>query len=700
MKSFRTELENPVIEKDILELEKKIQLFRNGEIDEDRFRSLRLARGVYGQRQEGVQMIRIKIPYGRLSVAKLRKICDVSQEYSRGNLHITTRQDIQIHYVKLDRTPELWAELEKEEVTMREACGNTVRNVTGSPMAGIDKEEPFDVTPYVDAFFKYFLRNPICQDMGRKFKVSFSSSDADDCLSYMHDLGFIPKIKDGERGFKVMLAGGLGSQPRLADVAFEFLPVDQIVPYAEKVLRVFDRYGERSRRNKARMKFLLSEIGMEEFTKLAEDQSVALKNNSYPIQDILPFALNHGKFTKEIQAAPNTEKYKIWLESNIFEQKQKGYFAVGLKIKTGDISIEKARKLAEIIEEYAADDFRLTVNQGIILRYVKEAYLPNVFLALDELGLANAGFDTLFDIIACPGTDTCNLGIASSMGLAKELERMLEEEYKQLVNNRDIHIKISGCMNACGQHTIANIGFQGMTVKSGKLIAPASQVLLGGGTLGNGEGRYADKVLKVPSKRSPECLRMLLNDFAANSQTEEKFNDYYDRMGSTYFYDMLKHLSDVESLTQEDFLDWGESEEYVKAIGVGECAGVMIDLVATLLAEAKDAAQNAGQVLESGNFADAIYHAYNSMIYGAKALLTSEKGAKMNTQFLIVKSFDELFIENKRIELPEGLTFSKLVYQINKNEPSQSFAESYIKQANYFVEQLISYRGKIVKEDA
>ena len=194
MQTFRTEIENPVVENEILELSKKIELFNTGKIDEEKFRSLRLARGIYGQRQEGVQMIRIKLPYGKVKSNQLRRISDVSDEYSRGRLHITTRQDIQIHYVDLNRTPELWSELDKDDITLREACGNTVRNVTASELAGIDVNEPFDVSPYADALFRFFLRNPICQEMGRKFKVSFSSSDEDMGLSYMHDLGFIAKV--------------------------------------------------------------------------------------------------------------------------------------------------------------------------------------------------------------------------------------------------------------------------------------------------------------------------------------------------------------------------------------------------------------------------------------------------------------------------------------------------------------------------
>jgi len=260
MQSFRSEIENPIVEKDIIDLADKIQLFHEGKIDEEKFRSLRLARGVYGQRQFGVQMIRIKLPYGKVTSDQLHRIADVSDEYSRGRLHITTRQDIQIHYVSLDRTPELWAELEKSDITLREACGNAVRNVTASETAGVDPKEPFDVSPYAHAVFQFFLRNPICQELGRKFKVSFSGTDDDTALSFMHDIGFIAKTKviNGEevRGFKVMIGGGLGSQPRFADVAFEFLETHKIIPYMEAVLRVFDRYGERSKRAKARLKFL------------------------------------------------------------------------------------------------------------------------------------------------------------------------------------------------------------------------------------------------------------------------------------------------------------------------------------------------------------------------------------------------------------------------------------------------------------
>jgi sulfite reductase (ferredoxin) len=284
MQSFRTELENPIVEQDIIDLENKIKAFRDGTIHDEKFRSLRLARGVYGQRQPGVQMVRIKLPFGKVTFKQLLRIADIADEYGSGNLHLTTRQDIQIHYVSLDKTPELWAKLEQDDITLREACGNTVRNVTASPNSGIDAEEPFDVSPYAQAVFVYFLRNPICQEMGRKIKISFSSSDRDTAFSYIHDLGFIPKINEnGERGFKVLFAGGLGAQPFLANAVHEFLHEDQLIPFTESVLRVFDRYGERTNRNKARLKYLVQKLGLEEVLRLVAEERIANKVKTFKI---------------------------------------------------------------------------------------------------------------------------------------------------------------------------------------------------------------------------------------------------------------------------------------------------------------------------------------------------------------------------------------------------------------------------------
>ncbi|AOZ98690.1 HEPN domain-containing protein [Flavobacterium commune] len=689
MQSFRTEIEDPIVQKEIIDLEKKIHAFRGGKIDDERFRSLRLARGIYGQRQEGVQMIRIKLPYGKVTSEQLKRITEVSDKYSTGRLHITTRQDIQIHYVSLDRTPELWADLAKDDITLREACGNTVRNITGSELAGVDVDEPFDVTPYAHGLFQYLLRNPICQEMGRKFKISFSSSEKDSALSYLHDLGFIPKIVDGQKGFKVMLGGGLGSQPSHAELLSEFIPVNQIIPTAEGVIRIFDRYGERAKRLKARLKFLIKDLGRDEFLRLVDEEKKALPFHSYEI-DTTAF---EGPIAEPLLEVPtvtieDVAAYEAWKKANVIAQKQAGYVAIGVKVLLGDFYTDKARLLADLIKNYGANELRFSLRQNIVIRNIKEENLPFFYQELAKLDMVSLGYNTIGDITACPGTDTCNLGIASSTGIADELERVLKTEYPQFANNQEIAIKISGCMNACGQHNMAEIGFQGMSINSGKLVAPALQVLLGGGILGNGNGRFADKVIKIPSRRGPEALRLILNDFEANANGA-KFLDYYDANGEKYFYEFLKPLADVTNLTEADFVDWGNADNYVKAVGVGECAGVVIDLVATLLFEAKDKITSAQELLEEQKWSDAIYLAYAGFVNGAKALLLAEK-EKTNTHAGIIDSFDTVFVEGNKIEL--GTSFRELVYQINKNEPSEAFAKQYIEEAVSFFAKLEAYR--------
>ena len=680
MQSFRTEIENPIVEKDIIDLEQKIHAFKNNAIDEEKFRSLRLARGVYGQRQQGVQMVRIKLPMGRFTAKQLKKIAYVADEYGSGNLHITTRQDIQLHYVELDRTPQLWEELEKDQITLREACGNTVRNVTASATAGVDLDEPFDITPYAEAFFQYFLRNPICQDMGRKIKVAFSSNKKDDALTFIHDLGFIPKIKDGEAGFQLMLGGGIGSQPMPSQKLFDFLTTDQIIPYSEAIIRLFDRHGERNKRNKARLKFLVKDLGLEQFLTLVEDEKKSLLTQSFPIQ-VTKRKLDTAQIKLDEIDVQTDSGFTQWKKVNTFPQKQSGYLSVGIAVQTGDISSNKARKLAEVITRFTKNDNRFTIAQSILLRDVKEEHLPALYLALKALDFHRIGFHKTNDIVACPGTDTCNLGIASSYGLARELQKVIEGEFNHLIEAHDLKIRISGCMNACGQHTLGHIGFQGMTLKANGNIAPATQILLGGGVLGNGNGRFADKVLKVPAKRTPDVLRWILTDFESNKLNSEDFFAYYDRKTKDYFYQNLKHHSETDQLKPKDFIDWGNETKYEKAIGIGECAGVTIDLIQTLIFEAEEAYGWALSALSENRLSDAVYHAYNGRIRAAKALLTANE-QKTNSHKTIIDGFDVQFPHFKE---SNGVTFKEGIKDFTQKSPDTSFAKNFIQETQSFI---------------
>ncbi|RPI66463.1 MAG: HEPN domain-containing protein [Ignavibacteriales bacterium] len=700
MQSFRTELENPVVQKEIIDLEKKIKYFLDGKIDEQRFRSLRLARGVYGQRQHGVQMVRIKLPFGRLTTKQFLKIADISDEYSTGMLHLTTRQDIQVHFVSLDKTPELWAKLAEDDITLREACGNTVRNVTASPVAGIDPKEPFDVSPYAYEIFMFFIRNPICQELGRKFKIAFSSGDDDTAYTFIHDVGLIPKIKyEGKnelRGFKVVVGGGLGSQPFHAKPAFEFLHEDSLIPFMEGVVRVFDRYGERTNRNRARLKFLINKIGYDEFIKLVEEEHLALKSKSYKIdRNILPDpALPQYSGTQKFEV-PDKDEYQNWLKTNVFEQKQKGFFAIRIKVLLGNLSSETVRKLAPVVKTYAADDIRITVNQGLILRFIREDVLPLFYNELKKLGLAEPGFNSTIDITACPGTDTCNLGISDSTSISEELERVVTEEFPDLIFNNDIKIKISGCMNSCGQHGIANIGFHGSSIKHTGKVLPALQLLLGGGSLGNGEGRFSERVIKIPSKRVPNALRILLNDYENNSLEGEYFNSYFDRQGKNYFYQLLKNLTDLSHVQPIEYIDWGDTTGFSTAVGTGECAGVIIDLVATLLYEAEEKISWGLEAFENNSFADSIYHSYSTFIWAAKALLLT-KNISPSTQNGIINEFNNHF-NNSFFSFE--IDFKDIVLKINHNEPTKEFAEKYLTQAKGFLESAKAFRKSEIQQE-
>jgi sulfite reductase (ferredoxin) len=640
-------------------------------------------------------MIRIKLPFGKVSFKQFLRIADISDEYASSNLHLTTRQDIQIHYVSLDRTPELWAKLEQDDITLREACGNTVRNVTASPTSGIDPNEPFDVSPYAYATFNYFLRNPICQEMGRKFKIAFSSSDADTAFTYIHDLGFIPKLilKEGKevRGFKVLFGGGLGAQPSIAHMVNEFLPEDELIPYIESTLRVFDRYGERSNRNKARMKFLVAKLGLDEVLSLIAQERVANQTKHFKIdRDTVDLPQIPDKI--DLPDVPISDQllYQRWLDTNVFEQKQHGFYGVYIKVTTGDIPTSKARKFIAAINGLVGDEIRITINQGLLLKYVRKEALPVLFERLKELDFVKPGFDSVSDITTCPGTDTCNLGISNSTELARVLEDLISEEFDELIENQDIKIKISGCMNSCGQHGLAHIGFHGSSLKAAGKVVPAAQVLLGGGTVGDGIGRAADKVIKVPSKRTKDVVRVILDNYSQNKKGDELFNDFYDRFGKDHFYQLLKPLADLSTLTLDEFVDWGHEEVFETAIGVGECAGVMIDLVSTLLLEAEEKLNWSIESMDAKAYSDSIYHAYSVFISSAKALLL-DKGINSSTQVGIIRDFDEHY---KDSQILQGLeSFADLVLQINKNEPSAEFAQAYLGSTVDFIKRI-----KLAKE--
>ncbi|MGB3464419.1 MAG: nitrite reductase, partial [Cyclobacteriaceae bacterium] len=514
----------------------------------------------------------------------------------------------------------------------------------------------------------------------------------DSALTYIHDFGFIPRIRKGKKGFKVVVGGGLGAQAILAKTAYEFLPADKLIPFMEAGIRVFDRYGEREKRHKARLKFLLDEkrgIGLQGFLDLIEKEWIANANQSFEVpyfEEELP-----GKYAslEDHIEITNQNAYQHWLDTNVIEQKQQGLLAVQVKLPLGNISAETAIKFVEKIKGHVADDIRVTINQGLVLRHAPEAHLPYLYSVLLELNLADAGFDSIADITACPGTDTCNLAVTNSTAISLVLEDILRKEYPHLVKESEIRIKISGCMNACGQHMIAQIGFHGSSIKNNNLVVPALQVVLGGGVSPDGKGFIAEKVIKLPSKRIPDALRLLLDDYAKNRKKDELFNRYFLRNGKMYFYGLLKPLADLSTLRENDYSDWGKTELYTPEIGVGECAGVTLDVISSILGDAEEKTWLAKDSLQSARWADSVYYSYSSFVVAAKALLLS-KDQHCNTHISIIRDFEEKFVRTNEISLP--YSFEEKVLEINKREADQAYAENLQAEASQFVLQIIALR--------
>jgi len=426
--------------------------------------------------------------------------------------------------------------------------------------------------------------------------------------------------------------------------------------------------------------------------ELVEEERKALKNKSYAINtNILPDpALPPIASFSEVKDL-DEDQYNRWLKTNVFEQKQKGFYGVYVRVELGNLSSDKARKFADIVDAHASNELRITVNQGYLLRFVRPEAFKHLYAELKTLGLADPGFDSVGYITACPGTDSCNLGISSSYGIALALEKVIKDEYPDLIYNTDIKIKISGCPNSCGQHGLASMGFHGSTIKdkSGKVM-PALVVLLGGGKLKNGDGIISDKIIKIPSRRGPAALRLLLNDYEANGNTGEYYHDYFIRMGRNHFYTFLKPLGDITTVTQHDYIDWGEDHNFILHTAVGECAGVMIDLISTLLNDSEEKLESAKEALASKAYADSIYLSYSTFINTAKALLLS-LDVRPSTQYQVINDFQTKFADAGL--LGYSLNFKDLVFQINKHEPSEEFAKEFLVEASKFVDKALAIRN-------
>jgi sulfite reductase (ferredoxin) len=579
----------PIIEREFDDFDTESTKFLAGELPEDKFIGFRLKQGVYGQRQPDVQMIRVKLPFGGITPEQLEAFADLAEQYTplqKG--HITTRQNFQFHHIPLPDAAKAIRMISEAGLSSREACGNTVRNVTGDPWAGVSVDEEFDPTPYVGAFVRYFVRNEVCQLLPRKFKVAFTADDQDIAITKIHDLGFVPRVReiDGKqvKGFEIRTGGGTSIMARVGGTFWDFATVDDgdYLKVSEAVLRIFDRQEDlRANRARARIKFLIDRVGIEEFRRMVNEE---LKGDWVHERDFDPTPLI---FTDDEAASapvpalspssPNGDRsqFDAFAAANVRPQKQDGFSTVEVKVTRGDLTPEQMRGLAALMRDFTGGYARTSVQQNLVLRWVRDESVHDVWLRLQELGLADAGAHQITDVVSCPGTDSCKLGITSSMGLNAAVQERIEEMAIDDELTRKIHVKMSGCPNGCSQHHIANIGFYGAAMKVGGHQLPAYIPHLGGNYEG-GEVVMGHRLKsRIPAKRVPDAVERWVRHYESNRKDGEVFNDFVDRVGTGEFESLIKDLAMPVEFGPEHithFIDWDRKDLYQVVRGEGECA--------------------------------------------------------------------------------------------------------------------------------
>ena len=570
-----------ILPEEIADFETQVARFRAGEWSENDFMAFRLRQGVYGQRQPDAQMFRIKCPFGGVNADQLDALGEVAEKYAplkKG--HVTTRENFQFHHIKLDHGAEIMRLIGDVGLSTREACGNTVRNVTGCAVAGVCANEPFDVTPYAAAYARYFVRHPFSQSLPRKVKSAFSGCDSDCAITPIHDVGFIPRIQDGKKGFKMVVGGGTSIMPRIAPTLFEFVPVEEYLKMTEAVLRIFHRTNElRRNRMKARIKFYIARVGIDEFRKEVEEEiKQSWAQRSFDPTDLM-FVEDEEPdapaLDGDFASFGDDPEFGRWLETNVEDQRQDGYKAVTVRLPLGDINARQFHQLADMSRKYAGGRARITHQQNLTFRWVPENALYEVWQRLSDIGFGGSGAHEITDIVSCPGTDSCKLGITASMGLGRALSDAVEEVDKSDPLVREMHVKMSGCPNGCGQHHIADIGFHGAAARAPGGQVPAYELFLGG-SYSQDDPRFGQRIkAKIPAKRAPEALKKIVADYQSSHDDGELFKDYVLRQGTGYFEEMMgefKELPDLNRETLEQYIDWDKTVKYVLERGEGECA--------------------------------------------------------------------------------------------------------------------------------
>jgi sulfite reductase (ferredoxin) len=578
----------PIIEREFDDFDNEAEQFLSGELEENQFIGFRLKQGVYGQRQPDVQMIRVKLPFGGVTPEQMDAFGSVVEKYAPlGKGHVTTRQNIQIHHVPLRDTELLLREIAEAGLSSREGCGNTIRNVTGDPWAGVAPDEVFDPTPYAGAYIRYFVRHPTTQLMPRKIKTSFTGSDEDRAISGIHDIAFLARERDGVKGFEIRVGGGTSIMARVAPTLYEFVEADNgdYLKVAEAALRIFDRQEWlRVNRARARIKVLIDKIGIDAFREQVDEE---LEGDWVGEREFDAELVERLRYDDDEQAnapgapataaSPNGDRteFERFVEGNVQAQRQEGFSTIEVKIERGDLTPEQFRGLAAIMREFTGGYARSTVQQNFVLRWVRDEALYDVWQRLTELGLGEAGAREITDVVSCPGTDSCKLGITSSMGLNRAIKERVEEMEISDALTKRIHIKMSGCPNGCSQHHIANIGFYGASLKVGGRQMPAYIPHIGGNYEG-GEVVFGTRLKsRLPAKRVPEAVERWIRLYEAERAAGEEFNAFAERVGAERFEGEIKDLTlpaEFSLETMQQFIDWNRSSPYKVERGEGECA--------------------------------------------------------------------------------------------------------------------------------
>jgi sulfite reductase (ferredoxin) len=682
--------------------EGEVQRLTAGDVSNDIFKPFRLQYGIYGQRQPGVQMIRIKIPFGGLTANQLRRVAEIADQYTTGVGHVTTRQDIQLHFAMLNDIPTIMRKLAEVDLTTREACANTVRNVTACHLAGVCQGEVFDVTPYAKTVALHLLRNPLNQSLPRKFKIAFSGCRHDCALTPIHDIGLLAATRhDGAIGFRMAVGGGLGSTPRIAQVLREFVPMDELIPSVEAVIKVFDTLGNRKNRNKARMKFVIDKLGFDEFKRRWEEAYVAmgharpdhgpirlLEHRDEPPRLIMPTSSKivsaNGHHNGNGNGSHPESAYQAWKRTNTVTQRQPGYAAVIIKLQMGDITSLQMNAVADLAETYSNGNLRTTINQNIILRWIPETQIEALYAELAAYGLAAPGAELVEDIIACPGTDTCGLGITSSKGLARAMAEVFPpgQVPEDLAGTS---VKISGCHNSCAQHHIATIGLHGVGKRIAEHVAPHYELHLGGQV--NGTAKIGQMTVKLPAKNVPAAVSHLVNLYRRERQSGEAFPAFLSRSGKAKLKEELIPYTIVPPFEDDPtyYYDWeGEDEFVMEDLGPGECAGGALEMIDNRILEAEQELYQGRLLLDKHQYAVSVNKAYRAVLAAAKALLVTE-GMDPSTDSETVSEFERRFADRNVVPA----SYRNLVAQIDDLGPKDTtpdFARTKIDFARGFVE--------------